>query len=117
MTKDRLAVCTPFITPNFGERVGQQPRVHAIDDPLPAVTSHGAGAVVSPVPEGDIHYRMLKNRELARAMGFDDSESEYEFEGTSSEVTKQIGNAVCVNLAAALVAAMLAPAVEGSAAA
>jgi DNA (cytosine-5)-methyltransferase 1 len=38
----------PFVVPQFGEREGQQPRTHAIDDPLPAVTSHGAGALVEP---------------------------------------------------------------------
>jgi DNA (cytosine-5)-methyltransferase 1 len=117
MTKDRLALCTPFITPNFGERTGQSPRVHGVDDPLPAVTGHGAGALVSPIQEGDIHYRMLNNRELARAMGFDDAESEYEFTGTATEVTRQIGNAVPVHLAAALVTAMLAPVLTGEAAA
>lgn len=190
----------PFIVPNFGEREGQQPRVHDVDNPLPAVTSHGAGALVNPllvqtdqlgsnglcvrpleqpVPtlvtkknlalaepvmvevnhggtdgnnrtksveeplptvttkrnigivepvlkatDGedidprrlilvngiphilDIRFRMLNNRELARAMGFDDQESEYEFIGTIAEVTKQIGNAVPVNMAAALVKAI-----------
>src|SRR5262249_13876281 len=38
----------PFIVPNFGERQGQQPRTRSIDRPLPAVTSHGAGALVQP---------------------------------------------------------------------
>lgn len=38
----------PFIVPNFGERTGQQPRTHSIDNPLPAVTGHGAGALVQP---------------------------------------------------------------------
>ena len=41
----------------------------------------------------DIRFRMLANAELARAMGFDDEETKYEFAGTVSEVTKQIGNA------------------------
>ncbi len=36
----------PYIVPNFGERAGQKPRTHAVDDPLPTVTSHGAGALV-----------------------------------------------------------------------
>jgi site-specific DNA-cytosine methylase len=58
----------------------------------------------------DIRFRMLKNRELARAMGFDDQETEYEFTGTQTEITRQIGNAVCVNLASALVTALLEPA-------
>ncbi len=55
----------------------------------------------------DIRFRMLQNAELARAMGFDDGETAYEFTGNISEVTKQIGNAVPVNLAAALVKAVL----------
>ena len=37
-----------FIVPHFGERVNQQPRTHDINDPLPAVTSHGAGSLVQP---------------------------------------------------------------------
>lgn len=36
----------PFIAPQFGERAGQEPRTHSVDEPTPAVTSHGAGAVV-----------------------------------------------------------------------
>ncbi len=38
----------PFIVPNFGERPTQIPRTHSIDQPLPAVTSHGAGGLVQP---------------------------------------------------------------------
>lgn len=190
----------PFVVPNFGEREGQIPRVHSIEHPLPAVTGHGAGALVNPLlvqidqsgsnglcvrpleqpiptlvtknnlaltepvmvevnhggADGngrtksvedplptittkrnigivepvlktangddidprrlvlvngvphilDIRFRMLNNRELARAMGFDDQETDYEFVGTVAEVTKQIGNAVPVNMAAALVKAI-----------
>ncbi len=55
----------------------------------------------------DIRFRMLQNPELARAMGFEDDETSYEFVGNVTEVTKQIGNAVPVNLAAALVKAAL----------
>ena len=82
------------VVPNFGERDGQEPRVHDIDEPVPTVTSRGAGNLVSPVlaemaleqiseadidprrlvfVDGqpyllDIRYRMLQNPELARAM-------------------------------------------------
>ena len=124
----------PYIIPNFGERERQQPRVHDVQDPLPAVTGHGAGALVRPTlsevifkqaaQEGidprriilinhvphllDIRFRMLENAELARAMGFEDEETSYEFAGNVGEVTKQIGNAVPVHLAAALVGAILA---------
>ena len=57
----------------------------------------------------DIRFRMLQNNELARAMGFHGDESQYEFTGTVGQITKQIGNAVPVNIAAALVKAALSP--------
>jgi DNA (cytosine-5)-methyltransferase 1 len=51
-TKARFGVCqpgvTPYLVPQFGERTGQQPRVLGIANPAPAVTSHGAGALVMP---------------------------------------------------------------------
>ena len=123
----------PFIVPKFGEWEGQEPRVHSVEDPVPAVTSRGAGSLVSPIlvesilkqareadvdprrvvfVDGrpyllDIRFRMLQNPELARAMGFEDDEASYEFIGNVTEVTKQIGNAVPVHVAAALVKAAL----------
>lgn len=36
----------PFLIPFFGERPTQGPRSHSLNDPVPAVTSHGAGALV-----------------------------------------------------------------------
>lgn len=38
----------PFLIPFFGEYDGKAPRTHNIDEPLPTVTSHGAGGVVQP---------------------------------------------------------------------
>ena len=128
----------PYLIPNFGERDGQEPRSHDVDNPLPTVTSRGAGSLVSPTlvepilremenanldprrlvfVDGqayllDIRFRMLQNSELARAMGFEDEETSYEFVGNIGEVTKQIGNAVPVHLAAALVKAALDPGPE-----
>ena len=55
----------------------------------------------------DIRFRMLQNSELARAMSFEDEETSYEFIGNVSEVTKQIGNAVPVRLAKALIKTVL----------
>jgi DNA (cytosine-5)-methyltransferase 1 len=124
-TKDRFGLAQPFIVPQFGEREGQEPRTHSIDAPMPAVTSHGAGALVEPAAldasEGgrlvnldgvlyrlDIRFRMLRNRELARSMSFEDGEFLYEFVGTGTEVTRQIGNAVPVRTARALGRAHLA---------
>lgn len=128
MTRDRLAVCepiaTPFIVPNFGEAPGQAPRCHSVENPLPTVTSRGAGNLVVPILaplageidprrivefHGNLYvleilYRMLMWSELARAMGFGD---EYVFSGTQGDVTKMVGNAVSVATAAALVTAVL----------
>lgn len=127
VTKQNVALVQPYLVPQFGEREGQEPRTHAITGPLPAITSHGAGALVQPVVERvgdlitggrlikingvlyrlDIRFRMLRNLELARAMGFSDDETTYEFVGTGEQVTKQIGNAVPVNTASALVGALM----------
>ena len=136
-TKNDMALVVPeaepFMVPNFGEREGQEPRVHDVEEPVPAVTSRGAGSLVCPLMDRllqeqlrqekidprrvvfvdgvphllDIRFRMLQNIELARAMGFSDEETTYEFAGNIGEITKQIGNAVAVNLAAALVGAIL----------
>ena len=51
----------------------------------------------------DIRFRMLQPHELARAMSFPDG---YQFNGTREQVVKQIGNAVPVALAKALVKAL-----------
>lgn len=47
-TKGAIALVEPFIVPFFGERAGQDPRVHDINQPLPTVTGQGAGALVQP---------------------------------------------------------------------
>ena len=96
----------------WGERPGQAPRVHSVDDPAPTICATGRIqlAIAEPVIEGrqyDIRFRMLEPKELARAMGFSDAETAYEFAGNKTEITKQIGNAVPVNLAAALVGALM----------
>ncbi len=47
-TIGHVGLCEPFLVPQFGERPGQDPRVHSIDKPMPAATGHGAGALVQP---------------------------------------------------------------------
>jgi hypothetical protein len=105
-----------------------RPGVRSVDDPLYTLTTKRSLALVEPIIRqieagtldprrvvlingiphvSDIRFRMLKNDELARAMGFTNDEAAYEFVGTVEEVTKQIGNAVAVNTAASLVGAML----------
>jgi DNA (cytosine-5)-methyltransferase 1 len=144
LAREHFGIAQPFLVPNFGERDGQAPRTHPVTEPLPAVTSHGAGNLVAPllvqyngnghahsveapVPtlttrdrlglampvlqlqDGrrvalDIRFRMLQPRELAAAMGFS---PEYRFTGTRTQVVRQIGNAVEVNVARALCLAIL----------
>jgi DNA (cytosine-5)-methyltransferase 1 len=96
----------------WGERAGQVPRVHSVDEPTPTICATGRIqlAVAEPVTSGnayDIRFRMLEPNELARAMGFSDEDAAYEFAGNKTQITKQIGNAVPVNLAAALVGALM----------
>ena len=122
--------------PGSGKRAGQGPPAHVAPDPAghDRTTSRTAPPETSPnIPERtvleqalksktdprrvvlidgqpyllDIRFRMLQNGDLARAMGFDNEDTTYEFVGNVSEVTRQIGNAVPVNLAAALVRAAL----------
>jgi len=47
------AVVTPFLVPRYGERPGQGPRTHAIDEPAPTVVPDGnGGSLVAPVLVG-----------------------------------------------------------------
>jgi DNA (cytosine-5)-methyltransferase 1 len=89
-----------FVTAQFGEREGQAPRVHDLDQPAPAVTATGHVNLVEAVllPSGqvdtsewDILFRMFEAHELAAAMSFP---KHYSFAGTKTEQVKQIGNAV-----------------------
>lgn len=47
-TSNRNYFTFPFIFPHFNERDGQSPRTHDVNDPLPAVTSRGAGNLAFP---------------------------------------------------------------------
>jgi DNA (cytosine-5)-methyltransferase 1 len=93
----------PYVTRPYLIQYNGQSASQPTDEPLPTVTTRDRFALCVPdlYPWGlDIRYRMLQPRELAAAMGFPES---YEFCGTKTETTEQIGNAVPVNLARALV--------------
>ncbi|MEX0718666.1 MAG: DNA cytosine methyltransferase [Planctomycetaceae bacterium] len=47
-TQPRFGMAYPFLVPNFGEREGQAPRARSLFDPVPTVTSHGAGCLAVP---------------------------------------------------------------------
>jgi DNA (cytosine-5)-methyltransferase 1 len=99
-----------FIAAQFGEREGQAPRVHDVEQPTPAICATGHINLIEATPEYDILFRMLEPHELAAAMGFDDEESKYEFAGTKTQKIKQIGNAVSVAKMKACVSAIMADA-------
>lgn len=99
-----------FITAQFGEREGQAPRTHDLDDPLPVGPTLGQGGLIEPAEHYDILFRMLEPHELAAAMGFNTEDQEYEFAGTKTDKIKQIGNAVSVRKMKACVGAIMADA-------
>lgn len=96
------AIVEPFLTEYHGTGSAVP-----ISEPVPTLTTRDRLALVLPVVNGkalDIRFRMLQPHELAAAMGFP---RDYVFTGNREQRVKQIGNAVCVNLAAALCAALL----------
>jgi DNA (cytosine-5)-methyltransferase 1 len=103
-----------FITAQHGEREGQAPRVHSVDDPSPTIAASGHVDLVeggaTPAREYDILFRMLEPHELAAAMGFSTEDAAYEFAGTKTDQIKQIGNAVSVAMMKAEVKAIMADA-------
>jgi DNA (cytosine-5)-methyltransferase 1 len=79
----------------------------SLEEPLGTVTSKDRFALCVPElwPWGlDVRFRMLQPHELKRAQGFPD---DYEIPGTKTDTTRQIGNAVPVNLAQTLVESLL----------
>jgi DNA (cytosine-5)-methyltransferase 1 len=87
-----FGVCEPFLTKYYGTALSA-----SVDDPLDTVTTKDRFALVQ--PQGmEIRFRMLQPHELAAAMGFE----AYQFVGNKTEQVRQIGNAVCVHMAAAL---------------
>lgn len=64
--------------------------------PLATITAGGNHHGIATITSEGPMFRMLTNRECARAQGFPDS---YEFQGKVSDVKKQIGNAVSVDVA------------------
>lgn len=98
------ALVEPFV-------VDYQNGPRSIDTPLDTQLGSETRALVEPqaVPvEGswflDVRFRMLKLGELAGAMGFPKG---YTFAGTQTDGTKQVGNAVEVNVARSLCTALI----------
>ena len=108
-TKDRFSLITPLLLSYYGNS-----STASLKKPMPAITTHDKFGLVQgrilTLPDGqrfklDITHRMLTARELAAATGFPDG---YVFVGGDTAAKKMNGNAVCPDLAAALIRAILA---------
>lgn len=106
---DATGLVEPLIAKYYG--TGQ---CRPVSEPLDTVTAKDRFGLVTPLihqlEDGthvalDIHFRMLKPSELARAMSFPDS---YKFTGNREAIVKQIGNAVDVSISQALCQTVLA---------
>jgi len=100
--RGEMALVEPFLA-KYNGTGGAVP----ITDPVPTLTAKDRLGLVTAETDGtvlDVHFRMLQPHELARAMAFDDG---YVFHGNREQRVRQIGNAVCVNLARALCRALL----------
>lgn len=98
---EHVGLAQPFLVQYYGNSEAQ-----SLEIPLPTITTKDHFGLVEPkIGKGDklavldIHFRMLQPHELAAAMSFPDK---YYFHGTRQDQVKQIGNAVPVQLAAAL---------------
>lgn len=105
-TKARHAVCEPYLVKFYSTGTAA-----SIDSPLDTVTTNDRFGLAMPVIEIhgeryllDIRFRMLKPHELAAAQGFP---KDYKFTGNTTQVVRQIGNAVPRNLARSIVRAAL----------
>jgi DNA (cytosine-5)-methyltransferase 1 len=97
------ALIQPFIT-NIGQASAKN-RSRSIHEPLTTIVVKAEHCLIEPfILPNDIRFRMLKNHELKKAQGFPEN---YVITGNITEQTKQIGNAVPVNTAKALVRAIM----------
>ena len=109
-TTGSIGLVSPFIVEYYGTGDTNNP----FENPLSTITTHDrfgliAGQILT-LPDGrqyklDITHRMLTAKELAAATGFPEG---YRFAGDDTDAKKQIGNAVCPAVTAALYRAFLA---------
>lgn len=92
-TLDRYSDRQVLISYYGASRVGRP-----VSRPMGTLTTKARHALVTRGQRG-LHLRMLNNAEMARAMGFP---AGYRWTGTGTDITKQLGNAVCTNVAKAL---------------
>jgi DNA (cytosine-5)-methyltransferase 1 len=101
VTKQEHVLVEPFLINYYGNG-----DAYSIDIPLGTITTKDRFALIEPSGEFalDIRFRMLQPHELAAAQGFP---QDYKFCGTKTDITRQIGNAVPVNLSRELALTVL----------
>ncbi len=108
-TSGAIALVEPYLTKFYGTGC-----CVPVDQPLDTITTKDRFALVQPtivLADGTratirLRWRMLQPHELAAGMSFP---KDYRFTGTKTDAVKQIGNAVCPQLAAALQSVHLPP--------
>lgn len=104
-TKARFGMVMPVTHGGSGNRA------RSVDQPLPTLTTAHRGEQALVVPEAgvdyDILFRMLLPEELAAATSFIDGGRSYHFVGNKTEVTAQIGNAVPIYTAKAIIKGLM----------
>lgn len=100
-TAGAIALVEPYLTKFYGTA-----EAATVDAPLDTITCKDRFGLVQPqvVIDGTtytirLRWRMLQPHELAAGMSFP---KDYQFTGTKTDTVKQIGNAVCPEVAAAL---------------
>lgn len=99
-TTGGIGLVRPFLVQYYGSGV-----VAGVDEPLNTITTRDRFGLIHVLPGLDITHRMLTVKELAAATGFPTG---YLFAGGDTAAKKQIGNAVCPDLAQAIYRAVLA---------
>lgn len=100
-------IADPFPTVTTRDRCGL---AYALVESCPSIEPRTEGerrlyATMQQYGVADVGFRMFANPELSAAMGFP---SDYVFTGNKGDITKQIGNAVCPDVAEALTIAAAA---------
>lgn len=136
-TAGAISVVQPFMVPMFGEREGQTPRTHGLDDPLPTITASKGGpalvqAFISPyngnstpsllgaplptvtaaerlslVQPGEPYDTLFRMLTPGELSAGQGFPRGYRFEGTQEDQVRQIGNAWPCATAQALCFAVL----------
>jgi len=99
-TTGAIGLVQPFFIQYYGSGV-----TAATDEPMNTITTKDRFGLIQGLPGWDITHRMLTVQELSVATGFP---AGYQFAGGDTAAKKQIGNAVCPDLAQALYRAVLA---------